>query len=515
MEPRGESSQDWPSSYKALGTSQTKKDSKPVKRQTPNFILGVLLITSALVNFDSGGTAAVLLLLSKGCDTETPGDPLYPCLNESDKGVLGAAPYVGLSLGCVFAGELLRKRDEKNVLVWSILLNALATLMFAATLSKHCMWAAKLLIGFTQSAVTVYAPVWCTKFAPSSHKTLWLGLVTSCCAVGTVIGYGICGLLVNVGVYYTRGFQFQACWLLGMVALLSFCSREEINVSSQSHIAAQVLEQPSPASGRSMKRSTTASSNSLSSLASSLSGSSMTALALVEEESGEHEHVSYRSQISVLLQQHVFVVTTAYLCTVWSTTSAIQYWIPAYLEVEFQRPGKEVTAMMTLVSGSAPILGVVSGSMMIDRSGGHKSMSRILNVLLLIALWNGVCSSSMMVAVALGPQSKPGPAGMQLYCYYALLWIAFFFGGTVIPASTGTAMATVPEYLRKNASSMAMLTYNVFGYPLGAYLPGCFVEVGGVTIRTALLLVLGVNFIASWGAIGLAYWLVRKALRER
>jgi MFS family permease len=323
-------------------------------------IFAMLVVTGSMVNFDSGGTAAILVLLNKGCPQEVllargqnvtlhVQDLHYPCLSEADKGILGAAPYIGLCFGCPLAGELVRRASEKKVLLVSLAGNVVATFIFAYVLDKYYLWSAKFLVGLTQSAISVYAPVWVAKFAPASYKTLWYGLMQSSTAIGNLFGYAVCGYLVDLGVFYQRAFQIQAFWLLATCVVLIPLPSRRLNVSSHPEGMQLPLCDADLAAG---KKST----------------SSFEAVDWQLVEAADDKGMGMISQVVALSRRPVFVATVTALCGLYFTVSAVQYWASHFFIVEFRRPSSEVTTLFIIVAGSAPFLGCVMGSTIVERS---------------------------------------------------------------------------------------------------------------------------------------------------
>lgn len=443
----------------------------------------MLIVTGSMVNFDSGGTAAVLVLLGRGCPQEVleargqntthhVQDPAYPCLSESDKGILGAAPYIGLCFGCPLAGELVRRISEKKVLLVSLALNVVATFIFAYVLDKYYLWTAKFLVGLTQSAISVYAPVWVSKFAPAAYKTLWYGLMQSSTAIGCLFGYAVCGYLVDLGVFYQRAFQIQAFWLLATCILLVPIPSRWLNVSAH---AAEVMHTPlCDDSAESVE----------SGLAKGGGKLSPKDLVVAVDDRGPS---SALAQLLELFRRPIFVATVMANCGLYFTVSAVQYWASHFFIAEFRRPGAEVTTLFVLVAGSAPFLGCFMGSAIVDRSGGYETPQKLPNALALTTSWAMAASVAGVIAGAVDPHPDMPDADLRFYGVVGCVWVLLFFGGAMLPAVTGISMAAVPEGLRKSASSWSMLLYNVFGFSLGTYLPGHIGE--QTSIRVAMQIV--------------------------
>eukprot|EP00928_Gymnodinium_smaydae_P042948 TRINITY_DN28879_c0_g1_i1.p1 TRINITY_DN28879_c0_g1~~TRINITY_DN28879_c0_g1_i1.p1 ORF type:complete len:573 (-),score=74.41 TRINITY_DN28879_c0_g1_i1:252-1904(-) len=481
----------------------------------------VLVVTSSMVNFDSGGTAAILVHLSRGCavpfldGNETLlMDPNYPCLDDWDKGVLGAAPYVGLCLGCPLFGELLRTMSEKRVLVASLIGNIIATFIFASVLDKHYLWSSKFLVGLTQSALSIYAPVWVSKFAPADRKTLWYGLMQSSTAIGNLVGYAVCGYLVNLGVFYQHAFQIQAFWLIATCALLWPIATERIDVSAH----ADVSELGS--AGRSRESTALDLEAALLSLqegdyfdeafgtytAGSCSRQNFSGQRDADDYSGagsfaKADGFGLVAQITALIKCKVYLGTVATICALYFVVTAVQYWASQYFILHFHRPGSEVTTVFILVAGSAPILGVIGGSAVVDRFGGYETPRQMYRSSRIAFVWGALAALGGVGAALIEPLPFEDPqATAQFHAEVICVWLLLFFGGAVLPAVTGIGMAAVPRALRKSASSWSMLLYNVFGFGLGSYLPGYVAE------QVSLQLAMRTVFLWSFASVAALAW---------
>eukprot|EP00747_Dinoflagellata_sp_TGD_P084236 gnl/TRDRNA2_/TRDRNA2_162429_c1_seq1.p1 gnl/TRDRNA2_/TRDRNA2_162429_c1~~gnl/TRDRNA2_/TRDRNA2_162429_c1_seq1.p1 ORF type:complete len:638 (-),score=97.73 gnl/TRDRNA2_/TRDRNA2_162429_c1_seq1:201-2018(-) len=499
--------------------SYTLKESTPLRAAAvplpaglggPALIFLVLIMTGSMVNFDSGGTAAVLVLLSKGCPTAPTAlghnatlyvqDPHYPCLSEADKGILGAVPYIGLCFGCPLAGQLFARMSEKKVLLGFLMGNVAATFVFAVVLNKYYLWSAKFVVGLTQSAISIYAPVWVSKFAPPAYKTLWYGLMQSSTAMGNLIGYAVCGYLVDLGVYYQRAFQIQAVWLLLTCCALLPIDSKRINVSAQSD--------PPALDGGSNESSPSKLVGPDKGIQ-SLEQASLSILSLWDAPEEGHavdgvKGANMLVQLTALSRHAIFVSTVLTLCSLYFVVTAVQYWATQFFTIEFRiANGAEITTYFLFISGTAPILGVIVGSSIVDRAGGYDTPQQMAHALFLTNVWSVAASVAGVLAVAVDVMKKDDPASMSLSFnrLLFLVWVMLFFGGAIVPAGTGIGMAAVPESLRATASSWSMLLYNVFGFSLGAYLPGHIAEVSNIrhAMHIVFLWALSASVALAWG----------------
>jgi len=473
----------------------------------PTIIFMFLVVTSSMVNFDSGGTAAVLVLLGRGCSTAGVSDPQYPCLSETDKGILGAVPYLGLCVGCPLVGNLVQRSSEKHVLMVGLAGNVIATAVFACVLNKYCLWLAKFCVGLTQSAICVFSTVWVSKYAPARSKTLWYGLNQSSVAVGNLFGYGVCGYLVEMGVYYQHAFQIQAFWLAITFVLFTLIPSSGLDTRNKSDPPEPHAEPGS----RWRKRGRSAPTNVETAIRTLCGVDNMPKDSWnVFADTGICSNVppDSQTQLAMLWDQPIFLAAMTSLCGVYFVVTAVQFWISQYMIVDFHRAGTEVTTVFIIVAGSAPILGVLFGSTIVDRAGGYETAAQMARTSALTVVWGFAASLAGIFAAFATPGAEPVTG---FYSVVVAVWMLLFFGGAALPATTGLSMAAVPQGLRQVASSWSMLLYNVVGFASGSYVPGVLAE--RVSIRFAMQVVFLLS-VVTWCFSVLTHTLVTRCVSK-
>eukprot|EP00928_Gymnodinium_smaydae_P053113 TRINITY_DN37184_c0_g1_i1.p1 TRINITY_DN37184_c0_g1~~TRINITY_DN37184_c0_g1_i1.p1 ORF type:complete len:576 (-),score=104.56 TRINITY_DN37184_c0_g1_i1:159-1862(-) len=404
-----------------------------------------LLVTEIMVNFDGGGTAAVLEHLERGC-TENPGyDPLYPCLDASDQGMLGCLPYVGLCIASPIMGQLLQRRSEKNVILLGLIGNAIATLCFAFMMQREILFVAKFLVGIFHSGVVIYAPVWVDAFAPVESKTLWLGITQGSVALGVMVGYAVAGYIVAMGFFYQFAFKFQSFWLCFTCLIYWMIPAQYINVSSitgaggqaseEREVLSQCMDAPAPAP--------------------------------------KVDKLTVFQQFRMLAGNRMYCSICFELCALFFVVTGVQYWSSKYFKVSFGRADVEVTSIFILVAGTGPVAGVTIGSAIIDRLGGYRDAEGVRRTTALCTAWGFIAMLAGLIASLIEPGPPEEATGStRFYGVVVCIAVQLFFGGAMLPPATGVLLTSVPEHNKPFASGVAMLMYNLFGYALGAYLPG-------------------------------------------
>ena len=121
-----------------------------------------------------------------------------------------------------------------------------------------------------------------------------------------------------------------------------------------------------------------------------------------------------------------------------------------------------VNTCFMAVCATAPVLGVISGGILVDRIGGYKGARKTGRALQLCAFLGLLAMASGFTAAFIN----------QFVLVLLNLWLMLFFGGAVLPACTGILISEVPRALRPAASTLSVLVFNLFGYFLSPVLTG-------------------------------------------
>eukprot|EP00930_Biecheleria_cincta_P072886 TRINITY_DN60227_c0_g1_i1.p1 TRINITY_DN60227_c0_g1~~TRINITY_DN60227_c0_g1_i1.p1 ORF type:complete len:1569 (-),score=246.72 TRINITY_DN60227_c0_g1_i1:180-4469(-) len=121
-----------------------------------------------------------------------------------------------------------------------------------------------------------------------------------------------------------------------------------------------------------------------------------------------------------------------------------------------------VTALVIVITLTAPLLGIVGGGIAIDYAGGYRSSASRRHALLILSALALLCILAGCVA-----------------CFVYNFWIAalgfWFFdllGAALIPGSTGVMLDAVSSDLRTYASAGSQILINLVGMAGGALVPG-------------------------------------------
>ncbi|GIX61737.1 integral membrane protein family I, putative [Babesia caballi] len=471
------------------------------------FVLMALL--ECFVNYDLGAMAVMVPWI------ENP----YG-FTKSDLGVMGALPYLGLILLSPIIGMLFTTIKAQWIIFSGLAANALSLLVFALAYNKAMFYVARFLVGATQSFFVIYAPVWIGCFAPEANKNLWMAILQGSIAAGFMVGYVCTAIFKAAG---EEGWRYSIAMQLVVVSLLSFffarTPAEHVNLTHTEVSEADAVPQTALAtlmtqmdrnSGsvgsldvgifrqhRNSRGSTVQpaleTNETVSPMAAarpSFIGRRHTAMATMPSitnnasyyewrrtsqityteppcrADSEVEPVSIWRSLSVIISNPFFCSSTITLSALFYIVTAIQYWTTKLAVSLYGLPETLVYTIFVATASTAPTVGIIAGSWLIDRLNEKYPTKPIIIDLVLLS-WSSVamlCGLSAML-------------WSNVFNFVFSIWMILFFGAGILPPITLITIDTLPERLKPMASSICMCVYHILGYIAGTSMPGLVMDI--------------------------------------
>ncbi|EER06712.1 conserved hypothetical protein [Perkinsus marinus ATCC 50983] len=416
-------------------------------------VYGLLVVTTLLLNFDHGAIPAALVDIAEEMK-----------LNFTEQSLLGALVFAGLTVASPVAGYLFQRYSPKVIVTVSLIVESLALGFFSVSKTKSMVYMFRFVTGVTQSFPIIYVPVWVDEFAPNDNQTQWMGYVQIAVAGGAMLGYLVAGLVARFGgaLYLTWRFNFflQAVLFVPILLGFLFTKKRLIDVPMDHYELTETASksiQRMPSFGFTPRKRPSI-------LAAYSPGPCQRLL-----DSAKHHHhhhpKGFCAQLKRLLASPLFVCMTFALCALYFVVTGVQYWVMQYCMAIFHTSRIAVVLFFTVVSSTAPTLGVWFGGWSCDKLGGYRGGSQLIS--LKLSLCFALISAIMAIASSMVTEIKT---------FVAALWICLFAGGSLMPICVGVLMTTVPAYMRSFSSAFSMLIYNLFGYFLAPFLSGVVMD---------------------------------------
>ena len=163
--------------------------------------------------------------------------------------------------------------------------------------------------------------------------------------------------------------------------------------------------------------------------------------------------------------------------------TGIQFWVSDFFITVLRVPRQTVFIAFPVVCISGPVLGLITGGVIVTRIGGYTNPK----VLGLCAL-GGFFSSVFGIPFAF-MNSFPWAV--------TLLWLLLFFGGMILMPLTGMIISTAPLEIKAVSNSIANIFYNLLGYLPAPFMYG-FVQSlsGGSGSRVGMIV------LVMWTVVG-------------
>eukprot|EP00397_Hematodinium_sp_SG-2012_P006753 GEMP01006789.1.p1 GENE.GEMP01006789.1~~GEMP01006789.1.p1 ORF type:complete len:934 (+),score=191.46 GEMP01006789.1:87-2804(+) len=482
--------------------------------------------------------AAPVLLLRADTEYVYGDERLYPCLNDSDVGILGAMPFVGVCVACIVIAHLQRRgkwvgTQNKHHLVLGILGSIVTLCGFLWTHVKEYLWLVRFLNGVAQCPVITLAPVWVAHFG-RRRQTQWMGIMQGASAMGTMLGYAVCGAMLANNVHYTWAFALQVA-LLSVLCLVVVLLTPAKYLNIESH-APTVIDRH---------------------------GSDLSLLSHIPASSTVLDGSS-RWRLGGLFWHTSFITCWVFFCV-----TGLQLWATKYFMFAFLRTVGDVTTHFILICITAPTFGLFVGSRARFNFSSPHGLQRALDYMAFLSAV-ALCAGVLCLlcpfpwdALRLGctphyielayttcafavTNKNDGLAGAD--CAFAnrcaqlvqdndvddhnsaggyhvhgymgalsALWCVLCSGAAILPVCSSMQLNVVKESLRPTAAAVNLFVTHLVGYALGAWLPGYVSEyVDGAVwqrVRAAMIIVF---LMPSMGLLNIlaACVLIRRKYRE-
>ena len=197
-----------------------------------------------------------------------------------------------------------------------------------------------------------------------------------------------------------------------------------------------------------------------------------------------------------LSQNPVYISLCLGLTLLFFVITGLQYWTPDYLKNILNVDDHTVSIYFSTTSLTAPIGGVIVGGIIITAYGGYNT-KKSQQICCVMACGAIVCA-------------LPIPYFDNFLDVGILFWGLLFFGGFILPPVTGVMIASVGEFQKSQANSIANLCYNLLGYLPGPFVYGFISSVtGGGQSRWAL----GTLLYSTIIAVALMWYGLRKQMQ--
>ena len=439
------------------------KDSEPIPPITLSrkmrWIVFIIFIYIVIVDeLDQGVLSSTTDDLSKDLE-----------INDSQLGGLGSMIFLGKAIGCLVFFVLINKFNRKYMQLITLFLTVLSLILTTQTKNIILLYLCRIVVGFAQSYVGIYLPVWSDQFAIHKHKSMFLMCQHLSSSLGSLFGY-----VLGIWLGWELSFYVQNIMLVIPIIGLFFINDKYFSISLMPIKSKLKLLQDNEKEKKEKKDDKI--EKEINKIKVTILDESYDEEKLNEENKEENkeeektvdlnddislfEDIQQKgenmskgaicSQIKAIIKSPVFILINITLCSIYAIVAAIQFWIIDYLQYGlFIEDPKKRFLMFGSVIVTSPPLGMILGGVLLSKVGGYDSEKAIY-----IPLF-----TSLIVSVL----ANLAPLSTNVYIFLPLFWLYFFVGSAIIPAANGISLVSVEKKYAGAASSISILLYNVLG----------------------------------------------------
>ena len=157
----------------------TKSDNKiHITRNKRYCLYWVLIMSSVFLNTDHGTIPAAIAEIQESLG-----------ISKTELGSFGSAVYVGTATGALFLSFTINKLNRRLMIGVSYFCSGVLLLSFTFITNVYGLFLNRMMVGFCQSLVSIYIPVWVDQYIPNKYKTVLMAVFQLSSLLGIVIGY--------------------------------------------------------------------------------------------------------------------------------------------------------------------------------------------------------------------------------------------------------------------------------------------------------------------------------------
>ena len=147
-------------------------------RKKRMYVFILLSLTNVVLNLDHGTIPAASNEIMKELN-----------IDEATLGTFGSLVYFGFLLGSLLLIKIIDSFNRKKMTIIATIFMAILMLTFTEINNIYFLFINRVLVGVSQSFITIYFPVWIDQFGMRSHKTVMMAVFNITSPLGVVIGF--------------------------------------------------------------------------------------------------------------------------------------------------------------------------------------------------------------------------------------------------------------------------------------------------------------------------------------
>uniref|UniRef100_A0A3B0NDV6 Integral membrane protein family I, putative n=1 Tax=Theileria annulata TaxID=5874 RepID=A0A3B0NDV6_THEAN len=491
----------------------------------------IIALLQIFVNYDNGAVPVTLIWIQEPYN-----------FSSTELGIMGSVVYFAYVSMSPLMPYMFLKFSTQIVITFALIANILSLVIYGLAINKSMFFVSKFCIGASQSLFTTYYPIWVDTFAPKYHRNVWMSILQGGIIIGMTFGYIITSAYSFLG---DRGWRYSALTqiIFGLVLTILFyfipkefvnydptrdehldfdictCEKSNLNTTemdstNKSVCLSNTCDDLSQGDDSVLKRyrsvdfiskvSSLGISNNIERVYSTFHNSinkpeySKCSKCFINnvklyQETMNVKKLSVWSKFKLLIKQHVYILTCIAMSSISFSSTGILFWMTKIGVTHLMIKEKFVHIIFSIEIITGPVIGIISGSYLIDQIIYHYPQHPLLVDFVLI-LYGSI---ALLVGIIL-------ILFQNAMTFSFCIFIIIFCGASTVPTLTLQSVEYLPHRLKPAGASFFICQYHIFGFALGCILPGLAVDIFN-NYTAALCVIYLPGFIALSSFISIMY----------
>ena len=425
----------------------------------------VLIMVTILMDLDQGILSSTTTTLMEDFK-----------MTERELGGLGSMIFLGTTIGCVCSFTLINKFNRKYLLLGTMCFDALSLFFITQTKNLLILYFCRVIAGFAQSFLAIYAPVWSDQLGINKYKSMMLSIIHLSSSLGYLFGYvlGIVMgwensfyldnilLIIHIGIIFMfLPDKYFSMNLMPLKAKLEINNNEENHEKKENDKEEKLIKQiedidinivvdDNEEQKEKLNKEKENNENEENGEKNEEDDDNSSLFEDIQKKDQDISKESIISHLKILIKNPIFILMNITLASTFIIVSAIQFWINDYLEFGLLiGDEKERLYCFAGIVITSPTAGIILGGILSGKVGGYDTEK---------AIYIPLVTSFFVCIIA-----NIAPLTTNLFIFIPFFWIYLFLGSVLLPVTSGIILVSVDKKYAGSANAVSALIYNVLG----------------------------------------------------
>ena len=416
-----------------LKLSSSQKPNFSISKSDRWYVFYLLVISNIFIQMDHGSIPASTW-------------NLYNIFNSNKEiGLFGSLVFVGNLIGALIYFYLINIIQRKKLLVYSMFFIAICLITFILTTNTLYLLLNRVILGIFQAYFIIYLPLWCNQYGITNQRSIMLSICQLTTPLGVFVGYLIASecIYINEDIGWKFSFVIQSVIIILMILLLYRVSK---NLFESKLISYKDDK------------------NIIDTTFFKLSES------LIMDQDTTIDDIINLSYFKQIFSNKNYVLSIFSISCLYYTVTGVQYWAGDYMNrvLKIHSPQKRLLNF-SIICFTSPTLAVLIAGYSVNKLQGGYNNIKVYDIIFYLSIFtftSGILSTFMSNEIF----------------FILFTWIAFFFGGGMMPILIGIIITSLPQHLRASGNSLQLFFGTLLGYLPSPYVYGAledFFDDGG------------------------------------